>query len=145
MVQDINRCLLYSDGVNFPMPQPKRFFAVVDGVVAGEADGPAAPDRLEAGVLIAGFNPVSVDCATARLMGFDPMKIPALREAFAPSDLALVPFAYENITIKSNRPEWRRKIGELKEEETLHFKPHFGWTGHIEWKSVGKQVGAAVA
>ncbi len=133
MVQDINRCLLYSDGVNFPMPQPKRFFAVVDGVVAGEADGPAAPDRLEAGIMIAGFNPVSVDCATARLMGFDPMKIPTLREAFAPADLKLVPFAYEQIDIKSNRPEWRHKIGELKAEDTFHFKPHFGWTGQIEW------------
>jgi uncharacterized protein (DUF362 family) len=135
MVQDINRCLLYSDGQAFPTAQPKRFFAIVDGVVAGEADGPAAPDRLEAGVLIAGFNPVAVDCATARLMGFDPMKIPTLREAFAPADLPLAPFAYGDISIKSNRAGWEGKITELENENTLHFEPHFGWKGRIEWKS----------
>ena len=133
MVQDINRCLLYSDGSAFPTPQPKRYFALVDGVVAGEADGPAAPDRVEAGVLVAGFNPVAVDCATARLMGFDPHKIPTLSEVFAASDLPLAPFAYEDISIKSNRPEWQRKIAELANEDTLHFQPHFGWKGHIEW------------
>jgi len=135
MVQDINRCLLYSDGVNYPTAQPKRFFSVVDGVVAGEADGPTAPDRLEAGVLIAGFNPVSVDCVTARLMGFDPMKIPVLRESFAPANLPLAPFTYEDISIASHRSEWCHKIGELKDEHTFHFKPHFGWISHIEWHS----------
>ena len=63
------------------------------------------------------------------------MKIPTLRESFAPSDLPLAPFAYEAITLQSNRPEWRHKITELKDEDTFHFKPHFGWTGRIEWKS----------
>jgi hypothetical protein len=137
MVQDINRCLLYSDGVTFPTAQPKRFFALVDGVVAGDGEGPAAPDRLEAGVLIAGFNPVAVDCATARLMGLDPMRISMLREAFVRSELPLAPFAYEDIFIESNRPEWRRLLAEVRDEHTYHFRPHFGWTGHIEWASPG--------
>ncbi len=133
MVQDINRCFFYSDGKSYPTAQPKRYFTLLDGIVAGEKDGPAAPDRMDAGFLIGGFNPVAVDCATARLMGFDPMKIPALRESFAPSDLPLAPFAYGEITIASNRTEWRRKITDIKDGDTLHFKPHFGWTGSIEW------------
>ena len=134
MVQDINRCLLYSDGNNFPTAQPKRYFTLIDGVVAGEADGPAAPDRVEAGMLVGGFNPVAADCVTARLMGFDPMKIPTLRESFAPSDLPLAPFAYGDISVKSNCPEWERGITGLEHENTLHFEPHFGWQGRIEWK-----------
>jgi hypothetical protein len=60
--------------------------------------------------------------------------------------LLLAPFAYEDITLKSNSPEWRQKIGALKDEQTLHFKPHFGWTDRIEWKPVAaaeKQVANA--
>lgn len=133
MVHDINRCLLHSNGDKFPTPEPKRYFALIDGVVAGEGDGPAAPDRADVGVLTAGFNPVAVDCATARLMGFDPLRIPMLREAFAPSELPLAPFSYEDISIESNYPQWRRKIIELGTKDTFHFRPHFGWKEHIEW------------
>jgi uncharacterized protein (DUF362 family) len=133
MVQDINRCFFYSDAQSFPTAKPKRYFTIVDGIVAGEKDGPAAPDRVEAGLLVGGFNPVAVDCATARLMGFDPMKIPTLCESFAASDLPLATFSYQDISIKSNRSEWQGKITELK--DTLQFRAHFGWTGRIEWKS----------
>ena len=133
MVHDINRALLYSDGSDFPTPKPKRFFTLADGVVSGDADGPAAPDAVPSGFLAAGFNPVAVDCAVARLVGFDPMKIPMLREAFAPSDLPLAPFAYADITICGNCAPWRGKVVELGGEHTYQFKPHFGWKDHIEW------------
>jgi uncharacterized protein (DUF362 family) len=134
MVQDINRCLSYSDGEVFPTHCRKRFFAIVDGVVGGDVEGPASPDRYEAGVLIAGVNPVAVDCATTRLMGFDPMRIPMLRESFAPSDLPLAPFSYDDITLRSNRPEWEGPLGNLKDQDTYHFQAHFGWQGAIEWR-----------
>jgi uncharacterized protein (DUF362 family) len=134
MVHDINRCLFYSQDQSFPIARPKRFFAVVDGVVSGQGDGPAAPDRSETGLLLAGFNPVAVDCVTARLMGFDPMKIPMLREAFVPSDLPLVFFDYAAITIASQVEGWNGGIEEVQPDTTFHLEPHFGWTGYIEWK-----------
>lgn len=142
MAQDINRCLLYSNGITFPTLRPKRYFAVVDGIVAGDNEGPAAPDRVQAGLLVAGFNPVAVDCVTARLMGFDPMRIPMLREAFAPSELPLAAFRYQDLEIASNRTEWRGTLADVRAESTYHFKPHFGWRGAIEW--VGSQTGAEV-
>lgn len=142
MVHDINRCTLYSDGTAFPTARPKRFFAIVDGIVAGEGDGPAAPNRLEVGVLVAGFNPVAVDCVATRLMGFDPMRVATLREAFAPADLPLAPFSYADISIKSNLREWTATITDLKDEDTLHFKPHFGWRGKIEWQAERLPAGA---
>jgi len=135
MVQDINRCLIYSGVDGFPTKIAKRYFAIIDGVVAGDGEGPAAPDRYEAGVLIAGFNPVAVDCVTARLMGFDPMRIAMLREAFASSDLALAPFDYSAIQIKSNRKEWQGVITGIKDEDTYHFRTHFAWRGKIEWRN----------
>ncbi len=133
MVQDINRCLYYSDGRSFPMTEPKRCFAVVDGVIAGDNEGPGAPDRVEAGVLIGGFNPVAVDCAAARLMGFDPLKLPMLREAFAASRLPLAEFGYEDITLASNWAQWQGTVAALAPEHTFHFQPNFSWRGHIEW------------
>ena len=139
MVQDINRCLFYSDGQNYPTAQPKRFFAIVDGVVAGDGDGPAAPDRMEAGVLVAGFNPVAVDCAAARLMGFDPQRIAVLRESFAPSDLPLAPFRYEDIRLSSGEEGATGALAELDPHSCFRFKPHFGWTGAIEWNAAAGQ------
>lgn len=138
MVHDINRCLLYSDGEKFPISTPKRYFAVVDGVVGGDNEGPSAPDRYEAGVLIAGFNPVAVDCVAARIMGLAPMKMRMLCEAFTPSDLPLAPFNYSDITIRSNRMEWNGNINSLKYDDTYHFRPHFAWRGHIEWDNDGQ-------
>jgi hypothetical protein len=132
MVHDINRCLLYSDGEQFPMLVAKRYLAIVDGVVAGEGNGPATPDRLEAGLLVAGFNPVAVDCATTHLMGFNALKLPMLREAFAPHLLPLANFRYEEIFITSNVANWQGLLVNLKPEVCFHFRPHFGWINSIE-------------
>lgn len=133
MVQDINRVLMYSNGTTFPMAAPKRFFSIVDGIVGGDCDGPAAPDRFEAGMLLAGTNPVAVDCATTRLMGFDPMRIPMLKEAFADSDLPLAKFSYDDIRIVSEVPGWTGKLADIDPEACFNFRPHFGWVGQIEW------------
>lgn len=134
MVHDINRILLYIDGTGFPLPHPKRYLAIVDGVVAGDGNGPAVPDRYEAGVLIGGFNPVAIDCVATRLMGFDPMKLAMLKEAFQPSDLPLVAFSYQDIHIFSNDKKWQKRLVDLKQSDCYRFRPHFGWKGHIEWE-----------
>ena len=133
MVHDINRALLYTQGIHFPSSSPKRYLAIVDGVIAGDGNGPTAPDRYEAGCLVAGFNPVAVDCVAARLMGFDPLKIAMLREAYSPSALPLAPFSYQDITIVGNRPEWQGFLAEIDPDSCFHFNPHFGWVGQIEW------------
>lgn len=133
MVQDINRALMYSDGEQFPTNTRKRFFAVVDGIVAGDHNGPEAPEPFEAGALVAGLNPVAVDCATAALMGFDPMRIPMLREAFAPSLLPLADFAYQDIRVASSNPDWNREILSFGPEIGFSMCPHFGWKAQIEY------------
>ena len=49
----------------------KKYISIVDGIVAGEGNGPKAPDSVNAGCIIAGSNPVSVDVVCARMMNFD--------------------------------------------------------------------------
>lgn len=51
---------------------------IIDGIVAGEGNGPVTPSAKAAGILIAGFNPALVDQAMAGLMGYDPRKIKTL-------------------------------------------------------------------
>lgn len=132
MVLDINRCLMYGDGEIFPLPSAKRFFAVVDGVVGGDGDGPACPDAYPAGVIVAGRNPVAVDCSATRLMGFDPNRVPQLMHAFDPHPMPLAGFRYEDIRMVSDERNWNGPLESIPADSTFRFKPHFGWVGYIE-------------
>lgn len=53
----------------------KPRFAVMDGTVGLEGDGPKSGIPRAAGVVLAGADPVAVDATAARFMGFDPYAI----------------------------------------------------------------------
>ncbi|MGA2221964.1 MAG: DUF362 domain-containing protein [Verrucomicrobiia bacterium] len=120
MVLDLNKALLHFDGEGKLRKQPLRYLSIIDGIIAGDGNGPMEADAKPCGVLIAGTNPVAVDFVGARIMGFDWQKIPMLREAFEITDLKLADFSPNEIEVL---PE----LGEV-----FHFKPHFGWKDHIE-------------
>jgi uncharacterized protein (DUF362 family) len=65
----IDECIADLHGL-FP-----RQFAIVDGIVGMEGNGPVqgAPKRV--GVLVAGRDPVAVDATCCRIMAVDPLKI----------------------------------------------------------------------
>jgi uncharacterized protein (DUF362 family) len=133
MVHDINACLLYSSGDDFPAKQPKRYLGIVDAVIAGEGDGPSAPDPVASGLFIVGFNPVAVDAVSAWIMGFDPMKLALIRNAFGRRELPLARFSYEDIRVIGNNPAWSGALARLDPASSLGFKAHFGWKGQIEF------------
>jgi len=58
-----------------------RQFAIVDGVVGMEGNGPIQGTAKRVGVLVAGSDPVSVDATCCRIMQIDPYKIGYLRLA----------------------------------------------------------------
>jgi uncharacterized protein (DUF362 family) len=68
-IVDLNACL------------PCRRFAVVDGIVGMEGNGPIQGRARPAGVVVLGEDPVAVDASAARLMGIEPLRVPHLREA----------------------------------------------------------------
>ena len=135
MCLDLNRCLYYSDarGLHLDARAPVRtVLSVLDGVVAGEGQGPLAPADRPAGVVLASTDPVALDLAALRLMGFDEERIPKVREAMrdegprvtavrGPSDVELV-----EIEAGRSRPVPLDEIGGIP------FRPHAGWVGHIE-------------
>lgn len=59
----------------------KPAFAIVDGIVGMEGDGPIMGTPVNSGLVVMGRNPTSVDATCARLMGIDPMKIDYLTKA----------------------------------------------------------------
>lgn len=136
MCLDLNKILLYGkkDGSfrSDKTSSRKRYFSLVDGIVAGEGSGPMNPDPIRAGVVLFGTDPVSVDAVGSYLMGFNPNLIPIIKNAFLCKQLPLVEWNLSDIKIVSNNPFWNGYLTEVPRKSTLHFKPHFGWAKKIE-------------
>lgn len=133
MILDLNRILLYarSDGVLMDTPQ-RTAWSVVDGIVAGDGNGPEAPDAVDAGLVVIGEDFASVDLTCTKLMGFAWEKIPHLAHLFDDHPLPLVRYGYNEITVQSDVKEWNRPLSDIDRESCLTFQPHFGWRGQIE-------------
>jgi uncharacterized protein (DUF362 family) len=146
MCLDLNKLILYGnpDGtLRPPLPSNrKRHYSLVDGIVAGEGSGPLNPDPVEAGVLVFGVHPVSVDAACAYLMGFDPDRVPIIRQAFRCRGFPLAEWGWRDVSLTSNVPEWNGPLADVESESTYHFRPHFGWTGHVERAAAPVPAGA---
>lgn len=139
MVLDLNKCLWFHDGAGARRPGPRRYLAVVDGIVGGEGNGPMAPDAVACGVVLAGTHPAAVDCAAATLMGFRWDRIPLLRQAFAIQAMDFVPFAPEDVRVVSDNPDWDGPLAAMT--GTFSFRPHFGWAGAVEAGGVEEAAG----
>ena len=132
MVLDLNKILFYYNASGKMLPSKRRYLTVIDGIVAGENNGPSAPDRKECGLIIGGFNPVAADMVAARIAGFDFRRIPTLNKAFEIQKLPLCQFKPSDITVTSNRDEFNDVIENLPTLPMYRLQPHFRWKGHIE-------------
>jgi len=72
---DLNHVMHFSEW------SPKHIINIVDGVVAGEGDGPLAPSPKPVGMLVGGENPAYVDAALAKMMGYNVARIPIVYHA----------------------------------------------------------------
>ena len=124
MVVDLMKIIYYADhnGIIQKYPQ-RKIFSVIDGIIGGEGEGPLVPDEKRSGVVIAGFNPVAVDLAAMKLMGFDWKKI-----RIYPNLLAS-----RNFDFFINESGQRPVISDFgAESQNFDFKPSLGWKGSIE-------------
>jgi uncharacterized protein (DUF362 family) len=135
MCADLNKCLFHFDGAGQPRRAPLRYLAVVDGIVGGDGKGPMAPDPKPCGVIVAGANPLAVDCVGAALMGFDFRKLALLRQPYQFTHLPFALFKPEDVTVVSNKPEWTKRMVDFRKTDGFSFRPHFGWTGAVEMDS----------
>lgn len=130
MALDIARIIRYAriDGSMSSEPQ-RQHLAFVDGVVAGEGEGPLRPSPRNVGALLFSHDVAALDYASALLMGFDPTQIPLVRHAFdrmryqvSDASLASVGLVlnYRNVSA------W-----ELRRLLPRPFCPPKGWIDHL--------------
>jgi len=75
MTLDLNHLLYFGKRAS------KKIISIVDGIIAGEGEGPLTPTPKAAGLLVGGENPAYVDAALARLMGYNISRIPTVYHA----------------------------------------------------------------
>ncbi len=138
-VLDLNKVLLYAnpDGSlrQDDRTSRKRYITVVDGIIGGEGNGPEAPTPRPCGVILAGTDPVAVDAVCARLMGFNWERIPSICRAFGIRRYSLCDGSYEDIEVSSSDERFNRPLLDISPAHTFAFRPHFGWSGHVELDS----------
>jgi uncharacterized protein (DUF362 family) len=132
MVLDLNRILLFADSNGTLRDRPVRgYFSFIDGVIGGQGEGPLHPDPYESGVIVGGFNPVAVDWAAARLMGFDPTRIPLCANALGQMSSWIHGFDLKNIRVITDNPRLEDILGG-KADPPFRFRTSSGWRGTIE-------------
>jgi uncharacterized protein (DUF362 family) len=136
MCLDLNRAFYYSDaqGLHLEAPAPvRRVLTILDGVIAGEGEGPLAPRDLALGAVLAGLDPVAVDLVALRLMGFAAERIPKIREAMrdaGPRISAVRDPAQVRVhEVSAGRGEPSERT--LDAIPCKRFQPHPGWLGHL--------------
>ena len=132
MALDINKCLIYGhrDGSISTTPV-RKICCLLDGIVSGEGDGPVHVRSRRDGVLVLSSEPCFADLGAALLMGFDPGRIPLIREAFLADDFPLssAPAAAAEFLLNGSPVPAVDIPGKIVPQ----FRPPRGWIGHIEY------------
>jgi uncharacterized protein (DUF362 family) len=129
---DLNKILFYSDKKGILQDtQQRRMFVLVDGIVAGEKEGPMENHPRKCGVLIAGHNPVEVDLLCCLVMGFDYNKIPTFKYALNSRKYPLINGDISDIELL---PDGINGLAEAYERYNCGLTPPSGWAGHIEYE-----------
>jgi uncharacterized protein (DUF362 family) len=137
MCLDLNRAFYYSDarGARWDAGAPvRRALHVIDGIVAGEGEGPLAPRDRPLGAIVAATDPLALDLACVRLMGFDEQRIPKVREALAATELPIggLRGAAELQVVAADAEGRTREVALAALAPERGFLPHSGWRGHLE-------------
>ena len=129
MALDLNRCLLYGngDGSWREAGAPRRYLAIVDGIVGGQGDGPLCPAPAAAGVMMAGTSPAVLDAVAAKLMGFPPESLPIVARAFDHHRWPLTDCPLGAIEVEDERAGRNVPLADLRPATAGGFAPHFGW------------------
>jgi len=97
---DLNRILLYGRAdASLAHRIQRRVVHVVDAIVAGQGDGPLAPQPLPLGLVFGGNNATAVDWVGARLLGYDPSRIPIVQHTFDRFPWPLTAFTADEIDL----------------------------------------------
>lgn len=125
---DLLRILLFAskDGT-IERHQQRNVLFIVDGIIAGEGEGPLLPTARKAGLIAISDNAIVLDSILATLMGFNPDNIPTIAHG-----LKYINMGKSSIFFETNHILWKNKnIGSFDFKDTLQFKSSQGWKEKI--------------
>jgi len=131
MALDVARILRFAraDGSIADTPQ-RSHLVLVDGIVAGEGEGPLKPSPVSAGVVVFSDDAVAADVTCAQLMGYEPDRIPLLSHAMDSSfDLPLR--SWSSCSVRWDEIVYP-DIGAIPSISGRPFQPPKGWAGVVE-------------
>lgn len=136
---DLQRILRYGkpDGTLAATPQ-RSIISITDSIIGGEGEGPLGNTPVPSGFLTASLNPAAAEWVHARLMGFDPKKIPLIREAFGNFHYPVTNFAPDSVRVCIGKEE--KAASEMLPFEGRAFVPPRGWQGHCELAELGRST-----
>jgi hypothetical protein len=106
MCLDLNRILLYGRAdAGLADRIQRRVIHIVDAVIAGQGDGPLAPDALPMGFVLVAQSAAATDWVGARLLSYDPARVPLVRGAFQNFRWPLVNFSASQIRLAGDLGE----------------------------------------
>jgi uncharacterized protein (DUF362 family) len=113
---DLNRILLYgrsdatsSNGIMTDAIR-RRVIHIADAVVAGQANGPLAPDPLNMGLILGANNAAAMDWVGAHLLAYHPEKISLVRHAFDQFHWPITIFPASEVTVAGDFGEGSPKL-----------------------------------
>ncbi len=131
MIYDLNRIILYAppEGGGLRATPQRDYVCVLDGIVAGEGNGPLQPLPVRCGIVTLANDPFLADMVMARLMGFDRRMVPQLANADSFRDGRFGQFDPASISIDADGVD----VKGIDALGLVHrFVPAPGWRGHIE-------------
>lgn len=134
---DLNRVLLYGrpDATLSAVPQ-RQVLHIVDAIVAGQGDGPLAPIPLPLGLLLGGRSGAAIDWVGARLLGYDPARIPIAVHAFDEFNWPLVDFPASAVATVGD-------LGSGPSERLLDAQTGQGVLHPVGWRDAATSAGRA--
>jgi uncharacterized protein (DUF362 family) len=91
--------------------QFRNTFAIVDGIVGMEGNGPIQGTPKQAGVVVMGSDLVAVDATCCRIMGIDPVRVEYLRMAARLGHLGSTRIEQRGESVESSQTTWRMAPG----------------------------------
>jgi uncharacterized protein (DUF362 family) len=133
---DLNKIFYLGDRDGVLGRPTRRVLNVYDGIVAGEGDGPMAPDPRPTGLLAAGEDGVATDVVVAWLMGFDWRRVAILSGALGELNGGTRITGFDGdparLLVRWSEAGAERELSLADIDLDLGFAAHPSWVGRIE-------------
>ena len=128
---DLNRVLRYGclDGSLADTPQ-RRTIHITDAIIGGHGEGPLRPAPVASGFLTGALNPAAAEWVNTLAMGWDPQRLPIVREAFGAFRWPLTDFQAADIQVAT--ASGVRPAAAILPPNGVRFRASKGWCGHVE-------------